>query len=164
MGCELVDKGMRGVVAEQTAPTAGAPAAFRVRYANGTEELAEGGRVVAMLFDPESASKRLSAAADSGGGGGGGSGSAVRRGCEDWGSNGGVACPVCLGDFSSDAPGVAPSVLVCGHVFCAACIETFREHSAANGGACGTTRRGTCIFCPTCKNRQRMVAGGGGGK
>ena len=73
---------------------------------------------------------------------------------------GGSSCPICLGDFSQE-PEMEPAILQCGHVFCVTCIARWCERSAAEAGAHGTTRRGTCIRCPLCQRRHRVRGGGG---
>jgi hypothetical protein len=133
IGC-LVCKGegssaVRGVVVGAVARAALAPARFRLEYADGTQELVDGARVQAMLADGER------------GGGGGGAEEA--------------ACPVCFDAFGADG-GVRPSILECGHIFCRNCVQCIRTHSAADTGAAGTTRRGTCIRCPLCQARHRV--------
>ena len=124
--------GVRGVVVECvpcTAPVA-ATALFRVEYADGKGELAEASEVRVMLAD----------AGD--GGAGSGDGEEPR-------------CPVCFDNFDAGS-GVRPSILECGHVFCIRCVQCIRAHSAADTGAAGTTRRGTCIRCPLCQARHRV--------
>jgi hypothetical protein len=136
---------MRGVVVgsiTRAAPApapAPAPVQFRVVYADGTQELLEAAQVQAVLADGE---------AQAGGGGGGGGG-----GC----GAGGATCPVCFEEFGVGG-GVRPSILECGHVFCCACVQCIRAHSAADAGAAATTRRGTCIRCPLCQARHRVLA------
>ena len=141
---------MHGVIVERVAPATGC-ALFRVHYTDKTEALVEDRRVPAMLT-PVSAGEARGRQAEAivvmeDGGGGVGSDDVD-----------GVACPVCMEDFSSTSePDATPTILAaCNHIFCAACIQDMRAREAVDGGACGTTRHGTYIECPLCKARQRV--------
>jgi hypothetical protein len=141
---------MRGVIEGRVAQPARAAALFRVQYADGTEELVEGGRLPAMLVDAGSAGTGASNCDSHEGGDVDGDG--------DGGS--GARCPVCFDGFGTE--GVTPAIFACGHVLCTACIQCICAHSAADAGASGTTRRGTCIRCPLCQTRHRVGGSGAG--
>jgi hypothetical protein len=118
-------------------------------------------RLKRLCMEEGSAARRVGHT-DSGCGSGGGSGSPPA-----------ATCPVCFEGFGpaagSEPGGAVPSTLECGHVFCRECVERLCALSAADSGAAGTTRRGTCIRCPLCRNQARHRvgghdhAGGGGG-